>query len=339
MKTILITGGAGYIGSHTAYLMAQRGHKVIILDKFIHHQAFTPSWAYVIKGDYADADLLAHIFKQHTIDAVMHFAAFIEVGLSVINPKDFYDNNVVKTLTLLELMLRHSVKQFIFSSTCAIYGNPDYLPIDELHPRNPVSPYGKNKLAIEFALEDYARAYDFHYVSLRYFNAAGAAVEAGLGEQHFPETHLIPRMIHALTHQLPCAVYGTDYPTPDGSCVRDYIHVLDIAHAHIKALEHLEKTKTSDCFNLGTGTGYSVLEMIQSLQRLTDKRMLIDYRDRRPGDTALLIANPTKAEKVLGWKPYYSSLDYLMTSAVRWEEYRRLHHAGNLQQLQALEQL
>jgi UDP-glucose 4-epimerase len=322
-KTILILGGAGYIGSHTAYLLAQQGHSIIIIDKYLHQQHFTPTWAHVIKGDFADESLLAHIFKHHTIDAVMHFAAFIEVGLSIINPKEFYDNNVTKTLKLLDLMLEHNVKQLIFSSTCAIYGNPMTPLIDESHPTNPISPYGKGKLCVEFALADYARAYGLQYISLRYFNASGALPEAGLGEQHFPETHLIPKILHALYTNASCSVFGTDYETPDGTCIRDYVHVLDIAQAHIKALEHLMATGMSDCFNLGTGKGASVLEMINVIQKLSGKKLSIDFHSRRPGDASTLVANPSKAYQILGWKPQQSSLEQILSSALRWEEYRR----------------
>lgn len=327
-KTILITGGAGYIGSHTAFLLAQQGHSIIILDTFVHKQLFAPSWATVIRGDFANTQLLDSLFEQYDIDAVMHFAAFIEVGLSVINPKEFYDNNVTKTLALLDAMLRHNVKTFVFSSSCAIYGNPVQLPMNEQHPKNPISPYGKTKLAIECALEDYSTAYGLNYVSLRYFNAAGAVPEIGLGEQHVPETHLVPRMIHSMMNHTPFTIYGTDYATPDGSCIRDYVHVLDIAGAHLKALEHLDRTKTSDFFNVGTGTGQSVLEMIQAIQRLSRRALTLVVKDRRQGDPETLVADPSKAHKLLGWQPRYSSPDYIVSSALSFasSQHKPLSH-------------
>ena len=337
-KTILIPGGAGYIGSHTAYLLAQQGHHVVILDKFVHNQNFSHNWATIIEGDFADKKLLEKIFVTYNVDAVMHFAAFIEVGESVKNPQRFYQNNVVKTLTLLDTMLAHNVKKFIFSSSCAVYGEPIKIPMTESHPCNPISPYGKNKLAVEFALQDYDRAYGLKYVSLRYFNACGALPEEGLGEQHDPETHIIPLMIRAIKQNKIFKIFGTDYDTPDGTCIRDYIHVLDIAQAHILALKHIDKCgmippaegvhleqgvhleNRSDHFNLGSGSGFSVKEMITKVEKIFGKKMDIQKIARRPGDPAILLADPSKAKTILGWEPKYSDLEKILESAITADE-------------------
>jgi len=319
-KTILIPGGAGYIGSHTAYLLTQKGYKVIILDKLIHNQKFDHKWTTLIKEDFSNEEILDKIFRIHKIDAVMHFAAFIEVGESVKKPQDFYHNNVIKTIKLIDSMIKHKVKNFIFSSSCAVYGEPVKTPMDEGNPLDPISPYGKNKLAVEFALQDYSKAYDFRYISLRYFNASGAMPEAGLGEQHDPETHIIPLMLRAIKHKTTFKIFGTDYCTPDGSCIRDYIHVLDIADAHVLALEHLEKTGKSDEFNLGSGKGFSVKEMVNYAEKACGQKMKIREEARRPGDPAILLADPSKAKKVLGWQTPNSNLENIIQSALEWED-------------------
>jgi UDP-glucose 4-epimerase len=318
-KTILVTGGAGYIGSHTAYLLTKCGYNVVVLDKFIHKQDFAHSWATIIRGDFSDKKLLEKIFTTYNVDAVMHFAAFIEVGESVKYPQRFYNNNVVKTLKLLDIMLKHNVRKFIFSSSCAIYGEPEKVPMDESHPCNPISPYGRNKLTIEFALQDYDRAYGLRYVSLRYFNACGALPEASLGEQHDPETHIIPLMIRAIKKNQIFKIFGTDYETPDGTCIRDYIHVLDIANAHVLALTHIDEAG-SNYFNLGSGKGFSVKEMISQTEKLCGNQMKIQEVSRRPGDPAILLANPKKARKFLGWKPKYSDLKTIIQSAITADE-------------------
>jgi UDP-glucose 4-epimerase len=314
-QTILLTGGAGYIGSHTAYLLAQKGYDVVILDSLVHGQSFKHSWATLIKGDCADANLLHQIFSSYTIAAVMHFAAFIDVGESVRSPLAFYDNNVAKTLRLLEVMRTHNIARFIFSSSCAIYGAPEFIPLTEEHPKNPISPYGKSKLMVEMILEDLQAAYGLQYVSLRYFNAAGALPEQGLGERHVPETHVIPLLLHAAQHKKPFTIFGTEHQTKDGTCVRDYVHVLDIAQAHILALEHLLKQLPSDHFNLGTGSGFSVKELVQAVTHLTGIPLKTILAKARPGDPALLIADPTKANTILGWKPTHSQLDYIIKTA------------------------
>lgn len=313
--TILITGGAGYIGSHVAYLFAQQGYAVILLDNFIHNQHCNPPWATIIKADYADTAVLEQIFLHNTIKAVVHCAALIEVGESVNNPGAYYETNVAKTITLLKTMVKHGVKKCIFSSSCAVYGVPEYVPLTEEHPKKPISPYGTTKLMVETILHDFQKAYGLEFVSLRYFNAAGALPEEGLGEQHVPESHLIPRALQAALEQTPFHVYGDDYATKDGTAVRDFVHVLDIAHAHRLALIHLDKGNPSDSFNLGTGTGFSIKEIIETVQKVCHASIKTFFEKRRSGDPALLIADPMRAETILGWKPLYSNLEYIIQSA------------------------
>lgn len=316
---VLITGGAGYIGSHTAYLMHQKGYEIIILDSFVHKQKFDPEWATLIKKDFADEKTLKMIFQNYNIEAVMHFAAFIEVGESVKNPLKFYENNVAKTIKLLKVMIEHGVKKFIFSSSCAIYGSPEFLPLTEKHPKNPISPYGRNKLMVEMALEDFQKAYDLQFVALRYFNAAGAMPQWGLGEQHDPETHLIPIILRAAKKNKPFYIFGNDYQTKDGSCVRDFIHVWDIANAHWLALEYLNNGNPSDCFNLGTGNGFSVKQIVQAAKTACNLKIQILHKKRRMGDPPILIADPAKAFNVLGWQPTHSDLAFILKTAYEFE--------------------
>ncbi len=335
-KIILIPGGAGYIGSHTSYLMHKLGYKIIILDKFVHNQTFNQPWAKLIKADFADQKVLDQIFTENKIDAVMHFAAFIEVGESVKKPKEFYENNVVKTLNLLNTMIKHDVKKLVFSSTCAIYGNPTKIPMNEKHQFDPVSPYGKNKLTVEFALKDYSNAYGLQYVSLRYFNAAGALAQENLGEQHNPETHIIPLMLRAIKNKTEFKIFGTDYNTPDGTCVRDYIHILDIAQAHVLALQYLEKTNESNFFNLGSEKGYSVREMINAAEKICNEKMNIKICNRRPGDVDTLIADSTKIKNMLGWKAKYSDLNNILKSAWEWEQRIKFLKNQNVKKFDAI---
>lgn len=326
-KAVLITGGAGYIGSHTAWLLAQKGYKIIILDHApLHHTAL--GWATYIRDDFASPALLHSIFSTYNIEAVMHFAAFIDVNASIKNPRHYYQNNLIKTCQLLDIMAEHGVRKLIFSSSCAVYGNPVYTPIDEQHPQNPLTPYGMSKHMTEQILHDYAQAYDFQYISLRYFNAAGAQPEQGLGEQHQPETHIIPLLLKAIHRQTPFKIFGADYDTPDGTCIRDFLHVRDIATAHFLALDHLNNTHTSDCFNLGTGRGISVKEIVEKAQKIFKKELHVLYDKRRAGDPALLVANPTKANLLLQWKPVYSDIAYILHSAhefmLKQETYKQL---------------
>jgi len=321
-STVLITGGAGYVGSHTAYLMAQKGYEVIILDTFLHNQQFDPHWATLIKKDFANKPTLKKIFTNHRIKAVIHFAAFIEVGKSVKDPLCFYQNNVVKTIALLESMIKYGVKNIIFSSSCAVYGIPQYLPLNEQHPKKPISPYGKNKLIIEMALEDFSKAYGLNYVSLRYFNAAGAMPQYGLGEQHEPETHIIPLIFRAAARKKPFSVFGGDYQTKDGSCIRDYVHVWDLAQAHWLAYEYLKNKNSSDCLNLGTGKGFSVKQLIETTQQKCKITIETVFTQKRPGDPPILIADPSKAKNKLGWEPRYG-LEEIITSAYAFENRKR----------------
>ncbi len=318
-EAILVTGGAGYIGSHSAFLLAQHQYRVIVLDSFVHHQYFNPPWATVIKGDIADKNLLATIFTTYQIKAVMHFAGSIEVGQSVKTPLLFYDNNVSKTLVLLETMLEHEITTFIFSSSCAVYGVPEQMPILEEHPCKPINPYGTSKSVIESVLRDCYNAYGLRSVSLRYFNAAGALPSEHLGEQHKPETHIIPLLLRAMRDHTPFVMYGNDYPTKDGTAVRDYVHVLDIADAHVKALEHLKQGYPSDHFNLGTGHGFSVREMIKTVEQLCNVPIKTVISKARAGDPAILIADSSKAQAILRWKPRYSTLEYMIKSAYCYE--------------------
>jgi len=318
-KTILVTGGAGYIGSCVAHLLHTKGYEVIILDKLIYAQKFEHSWAKLIQADFADKDILKKIFTENKIEAVLHFAAFIEVGRSVKDPADFYNNNVVKTLALLEEMQKHKVKNFIFSSSCAVYGTPQKLPLREDHPKKPISPYGNTKLAVEMILEDFANAYGMSFVGLRYFNAAGAIPEEGLGEQHEPETHIIPLLLKAAMQNKEFKIFGTDYSTPDGTCIRDYLHVKDLATAHCKALEYLLNGATSNCFNLGTGTGYSVRELINIVEQVVGTVVKIQECERREGDPAVLVSDASTVHDVLGWKSEFSDLGNIIRDAYEFE--------------------
>jgi UDP-glucose-4-epimerase GalE len=309
---ILVTGGAGYIGSHTALALAQKGFHPIILDSFVYNQPFNPDWATVIRQDFADRATLEMIFKTYPIQAVMHFAASIEVGKSVTAPLPFYHNNVTKTLTLLELMLEHNVKNFIFSSSCAVYGIPQWLPLKEDHPKNPISPYGKTKFKVEMILEDLAHAHDLRYVGLRYFNAAGLQPGYGLGEYHEPETHVIPLLLRASRLGTPFYIFGTDHTTQDGTCIRDFLHVSDIAKAHALALDYLAASRPSCFYNLGTGQGTSVRQLVEITQKVTGKEVNTVFADRRQGDPAVLVADPSLAFTQLGWSPEYSGLEYIL---------------------------
>lgn len=319
-KTILLTGGAGYIGSHTAYLLHTLGFKLVIVDALLHQQLFGHAWATFIHADIGSPGVLENIFATYPISAVMHFAGYIEVGESVVHPSRFYDNNVTNTLLLLSVMQKYEVKNIIFSSTCAVYGNPQYLPMDELHPFAPASPYGKTKLIIEYALQDYACAYGLRYVALRYFNAAGALPEQHLGECHKPETHVIPLLLRAAASNQPFTIFGNDYQTPDGTCIRDYVHVLDIARAHVQAFKYLQAGNRSDVFNLGTGTGCSVQQLISVAQEVCNIPIQKATAPRRVGDVEILVADNKKAGLLLGWQPECSDLKQIMRSAWEWEQ-------------------
>jgi len=321
MGKILVTGGAGYIGSHVNKALTTKGYDTLVLDNLIYgHHEFV-KWGEFVLADLADTRQLNLVFEKHDIQAVMHFAAFAYVGESVVDPRKYYHNNVANTLNLLDTMLSFGVKTFIFSSSCATYGLPEEIPITETHPQNPINSYGHSKLMIEKILADYARAYDFRYVSLRYFNAAGADPEGELGEWHEPETHLIPLILDvACSRRESIKIFGTDYDTDDGTCIRDYIHVTDLAAAHILALEYLLKGGSSNVFNLGNGNGFSVREVIACAREVT-KRDIQEKADKpRPGDPSVLVGGAQKARSQLSWKPQYNQLQDIVGTAWAWHQ-------------------
>jgi UDP-glucose 4-epimerase len=325
-KTILVTGGAGYIGSHTVKLLQQAGYEVLILDNLVYgHRDIveTVLKAQLIVGDIGDRHLLNHIFSTYSIAAVMHFAAYAYVGESVLDPAKYYRNNVVGTLTLLEAMLAASVKRFVFSSTCATYGIPSHVPIPENHPQHPINPYGASKLTVERILADFDAAYGLRSVCFRYFNAAGADPTGHLGEDHQPETHLIPLvLLSALGKRDTVSIFGTDYPTPDGTCIRDYIHVTDLAQAHVLGLEYLLAGKHSRPFNLGNGNGFSVKQVIETARQVTGREIRVQEEPRRPGDPPILVGSSEAARQILGWKPAYSDLRVILSHAWQWHQHR-----------------
>lgn len=359
--SILITGGAGYIGSHANALLNALGFDTIVLDNLVygHKQAlcYAPlpnaptslleslkasnttsnislggghksldqsletahTRTTFIQADLSDISALESIFSTYHIQAVMHFAAFAYVGESVKDPSKYYYNNIANSLNLLESMRKANVKNIIFSSTCATYGDPLHLPITESHPQNPINPYGYSKLVVENMLKDFSRAYGLHYVILRYFNAAGASKLFDIGESHSPETHLIPLLLQtALGQRESLHIYGDDYPTKDGSCVRDYIHIDDLASAHILALTHLLNGGKSEAFNLGNGEGFSIFELVECASRLCGRQIPCTIESRREGDPATLIGDSTKAQQILGWKAHFASIETILSSALNW---------------------
>lgn len=322
MKNILVTGGAGYIGSHTVRMLVAKGYRVVVLDNLVygHKEAIVDPSVELMEGDIGDEELLKSLFEAHQFEAVLHFAAYAYVGESVAHPHKYYENNVAKPLVLLKTMVDYGCLKFIFSSTCATYGNPEYMPLDEQHPQNPVSPYGKSKFLLEQIIEDYEVAYGLRYVFLRYFNASGASEDGVIGEDHNPETHLVPLILDAITgDRPPIKIFGTDYPTADGTCVRDYIHVNDLGDAHIKALEYLQGPGGSIACNLGTGVGYSVMQVIKAAEEVTGKPVPYDLDARRPGDATELVANATLALEKLGWDPKYKDIKSIISTAWAWK--------------------
>lgn len=319
---VLIVGGAGYIGSHMVKRLLSTSHNVTIYDDLSKGYRNAVPVGKFVEGDLGDRQALGQLFTENNFDAVMHFASFIEVGESVREPALYYRNNFTNTQNLLDAMIEHKVNHFIFSSSAAIFGEPEYTPIDEAHSKSPINPYGRSKFMVEQLLEDYDKAYGLKSISLRYFNAAGADVEGELGERHVPETHLIPLVLQAASgRRESISIFGNDYDTPDGTSIRDYIHVQDLCDAHSLALEYLQKSEMSNQYNLGNGRGFSVQQVIDCAQSVTGREVPTNNEARRSGDPAVLVADATRAKTELGWKPRFSNLDRIIESAWHWEQF------------------
>lgn len=317
---ILVTGGAGYIGSHTLKLLLAHGHEAWAYDNLSNGHGEAVPASRLIYGDLKDVDRLDHALIIHRIEAVVHFAAYAYVGESVTNPGKYYQNNLVNTLNLMECMRRAGVRRIVFSSSCVTYGTPKQLPITEESPQHPINPYGNTKLAIEWALADYAAAYDWGYSALRYFNAAGASSDGTLGEDHDPETHLIPRVIFAAMGKIPqLDLFGTDYPTPDGTCIRDYVHVEDLAEAHRLVLERLQPGRGL-AYNVGTGKGSSVREVIRAVEEVSGRKVPVREGPRRAGDPPELVADASKIRHELGWTPRFTDMRSTVETAWKWHQ-------------------
>lgn len=316
---ILVVGGAGYIGSHINKMLNQKGYETVVFDNLVYGHREAVKWGTLEVGDLADAERLDEIFAKYDIEAVFHFAAYAYVGESVINPSKYYNNNVANTIHLLDTMVKHGVKYIVFSSTCATYGVPESVPITEKMSQKPINPYGASKLMVERILSDYHNAYGINYCCLRYFNAAGADPEGEIGESHTPETHLIPLVLAAAAGDREnIKVFGTDYPTLDGSCVRDYIHVTDLADAHFRAMQYLKNGGESTCMNLGNCIGNSVLEIIHVAKKVTGQDINAVIDERRAGDPPILVGSAKKAEELLGWKPMYGDIEIILEHAWKW---------------------
>lgn len=322
-KTVLVTGGAGYIGSHACKALASAGYTPVTYDNLAYGHEWAVRWGPFENGDILDGPRLDAVMERYGPCAVVHFAAFAYVGESVTDPGKYYRNNVVGSLNLIEAARRNGIGRFVFSSTCATYGIPETLPIAEDTPQNPINPYGATKLMVERILDDYSSAHDMAHISLRYFNAAGGDPDGMIGEDHDPETHLIPLVLDAASGRRPhVTVFGTDYDTPDRTCIRDYIHVSDLAEAHVLALDALLNGALSQKLNLGLGYGFSVLEVIHAVERVTGLRVPTVYGQRRPGDPTTLVSDPSKAMQVLGWNPKYKDLDRIVETAWAWHQRR-----------------
>lgn len=320
-RTVLVTGGAGYIGSHTCKALARAGYLPVTYDNLVYGHRWAVQWGPFVKGDLADKELLLKVLRDYDVAAVVHFAAYAYVDESMHDPAKYFRNNVANTLHLLEAMQAKGVRHVVFSSTCATYGLPQKVPISEEHPLGPVNPYGESKLFVERVLYWYGVAHELRSVALRYFNAAGADPEVETGEDHTPETHLIPLVIQTALGQRPYVeIYGTDYPTHDGTAIRDYIHVTDLSAAHVAALEYLLKGGPSTALNLGAGKGYTVREVIEAVKRTSSHRVPIQEAPRRPGDPPMLVADASRARGLLEWQPHYSGLDTIVETAWRWHE-------------------
>ena len=318
---VLVVGGAGYIGSHMVVRLVQDNVEVTTLDNLSAGYHDSVLGGNFIEGDLANKDLLDKVFSENNFDAVMHFASFIEVGESIISPSKYYFNNVTNTQNLLDAMVKYGVLNFIFSSTAAIFGEPQYVPIDEKHSMEPINPYGRTKLIVEQMLADYDHAYGLKSVALRYFNAAGADPETRIGERHIPESHLIPLVLQAASgRRSSISIFGQDYDTPDGTCIRDYIHICDLCEAHLLAVKVLQSSNKSAAYNLGNGNGFSVKEVIDTAKQVTGREIPVVVTERRAGDPARLVADATLARKELSWEPAFTSLESIIEHAWLWEE-------------------
>ena len=318
---VLVVGGAGYIGSHMIIRLLQDDVQVTTFDNLSAGYRDSILGGNFIEGDLADVDLLDEVFSENNFDAVMHFASFIEVGESIHSPAKYYQNNFTNTQKLLDAMVKHGVLNFIFSSTAAIFGEPEYVPIDEKHPMMPINPYGRTKLMVEQVLADYDRAYGMKSVALRYFNAAGADPQTRIGERHVPESHLIPLVLQAASgRRESISIFGQNYDTPDGTCIRDYIHICDLCDAHLLAIKALQSSNKSAAYNLGNGNGFSVKEVIDTAKKVTGKEFNVVIAESRAGDPARLVADASLARKELNWKPEFSSLESIIKHAWLWEE-------------------
>lgn len=319
MTNVLVTGGAGYIGSHTCKMLASAGFQPVVLDDLRRGHRSAVQWGPLIEGDFGDPAILEQAFRSYQIEAVIHFAAYAYVAESMKTPEMYFRNNVVSTLNLLDAMRLYEVRSIVFSSSCATYGIPVEMPIKEDHRQAPINPYGDSKLMVEKVLHWYGLSYGLHWSALRYFNAAGADPDGELGEDHDPEPHLLPRVLATAAGHLPCVdIFGTDYDTPDGTAIRDYVHVTDLAQAHVLAAGYLRSGGASGAFNLGTETGRSVKEVITTAEAVTGARIHVNERPRRSGDPASLVADASKARDVLDWAPRYSELSIILETAWRW---------------------
>lgn len=315
----LVTGGAGYIGSFMVKRLIDDGHTVIVLDSLERGQeSKIPSTVTLFKGSLLDKDFLSQLFSEHTFDGVFHFAAYISVPESAKKPELYFNNNVVSSLNLINKLVEHNIHSLVFSSTAAVYGTPQIVPIPEDHPKNPESPYGESKLIVESMLHWYSKVHSTKFAALRYFNACGAALDGSMGESHQPETHIIPNAIEATINDEEFVLHGTDYETKDGTCVRDYIHVLDLVESHVKAMNLLQSGHDSFICNIGTGSGYTNKEILNEIEKVSGKKLKISFTDRRAGDPSILTADPTIMKNVLGFEPRYSDIHTIISSAWKW---------------------
>jgi UDP-glucose 4-epimerase len=318
---ILIVGGAGYIGSHINKELSKQGFKTVVFDNLSSGKKELVKWGEFFQGDLGNIEDIRNVFKKYQIEAVLHFAAFKAVGESVVDPQKYYLNNVSNTLNLFKVMRENNVNKFIFSSSAATFGNPQYIPIDEKHPQSPINPYGETKLIVEHIMRDYSTAYDFKYISLRYFNACGADLDSEVGEWQGSSSNLIPLTLDAaIGAREEIGIFGIDYPTFDGTCIRDYVHVTDLAEAHILALKYLLDGGKSECFNLGNGKGFSVKEVVNMAKKVTGIDFKVTEKDRRAGDPPELIADSKKAREILKWEPKYFDLETIISSAWNWHK-------------------